>query len=67
MSDNATTSTAPRRRRRLSRPVAVLIAAAIGMGMLGGTAGAGLAEIGAASHPPRHAHGVDGTGLGSRH
>jgi hypothetical protein len=65
MSDNATTSTAPR--RRLSRPVAVLIAAAIGLGMLGGTVGAGLAEIGAASHPLRHAHFIDGTGLGSRH
>jgi hypothetical protein len=53
----------PRRRLRslASRPVAVVAAAVIGLGALGGAAGAVLGGIGAAGdHEPRPAHDIRG-------
>ena len=48
-------------RRLVSRPVAVVAAAIIGLGALGGAAGAVLGGIGAAGdHEPRPAHDIRG-------
>jgi hypothetical protein len=53
-----------RLRRLASRPVAVIAAALIGLGALGGTAGAVLGGIGAAGdHQPRPAHDIRGDHL----
>lgn len=50
-----------RLRRLASRPVAVVAAAVIGLGALGGAAGAVLGGIGAAGdHGPRPAHDIRG-------
>ena len=59
----STVSTPHRRRLRrlVCRPVAVVAAAVIGLGVLGGAAGAVLGGIGAATdHEPRPAHDIRG-------
>ena len=61
------------RRRRVPRPVAVMIAAVVGLGALGGGVGAMLGGIGAAAaeHETGHLHdGLregPGDGFGVRH
>jgi len=61
------------RRRRVPRPVVVLAAAIVGLGVLGGGIGAALGGIGAATavHETRHLHDglreSPGDGFGSRH
>jgi hypothetical protein len=61
------------RRRRVPRPVAVVIAAVVGLGALGGGVGAALGGIGAAAaeHETGHLHdGLregPGDGFGFRH
>jgi hypothetical protein len=57
----------PRRLRRVAfRPVAVVVAAVIGLGAIGGATGAVLGGIGAAGdHEPRSGHDIRGDhGLG---
>ncbi len=45
----------------------MLVAALIGLGMLGGAAGAALAEIGATHHQTQHARDIDDVGLRGHH